>query len=321
MKRYLIIILITLFFTPFTAAQVVKRTTKTPNFFVPGSVMKSKTDAEKLSSAGNKGVIRGGPASISNIGTVRGEPASVRSTSGIKENISFTNAPVDTILNEQTQFSKDKLKEYKKNIVNSYRLSASDLQKLLQREYDNINGETIRMEAVLEHLKTATPAYRLANFQIEQQISQDMIKNRKRYKKIKEKFTEIIQNTPKGKNIYIIEAKDNLFWIRYELSKYPGSGYVHGYHFKDITYISVFDKDYSYLFSYYRQHLNMLKNQRILAPTATQNFYIDTNIVKKYQQLFDWYLKDLNRISKGLDVNNPLLLKQLDEMQDKTISI
>ena len=306
---------------PNVSAQTIKRTAKNPAFFVPDSLLKSKNEAEILNSFGNNRVIRGGPVNISNTKVIRGKPTNINNTSKIKEKISFPQAPIDTILKKQTLFSRDKLKKYKKNIVNSYKLSARDIEKLLQREYKNINEETLRMETVLDYLKTASPAYRLANFQIERQISQDMVKNRNRYKKIKEKFTQITQNAPSGENIYIIEAKDQLFWSYYEFSKYPGKGYSSGPHFDDITYISVFDKDYSYLFSYYRQHLNMLKNQRISAPVATQNFYIDANTVNTYQQIFDWYLKDLNRIGKGLDVNNPFLLKQLNEMQDKTISI
>ena len=127
----------------------------------------------------------------------------------------------------------------------------------------------------------------------------------------------------RNKKIYIIEAKNHLFWIRYELPDEGINGFsIKGnYHFKDVTYISIFDSKYRHLFSYNRQHINMLKNRRIPAADKTSDFYIDSHTVNIYQQLFDDYINDLNRIGKGLDINNPQLLRQLDEMQDKTISI
>lgn len=298
-----------MFLLPAVSAQTVKRTAKSPSFFVPDNALKSKPEAEKLSVSGRK-IIRGGATNVNNSGETF-------------ESIRFDKAPIDAILKKQSEFSSGELARYKKNIVNSYKLSVYDLQKLLQREYRNINKETARMEAVLQHLKTASPAYRFANFQIDRQISQDMVKNRKRYKKLKEKFAEITEGKKTDAITYIIEAKNDLFWKHHELSKqwqYGWKGYIRGYHFKNITYISLFDDKYDYLFSYYRQHLNMLKNRRILAPIGTDSFYIDNNTVNIYQKLFDDYITDLNRVGKGLDINNPQLLRQLDEMQDETIS-
>ena len=298
-----------MFLLPAVSAQTVKRTAKSPSFFVPDNALKSKTEAEKLSVSRRK-IIRGGATNVNNSGEAF-------------ESINFYKAPIDAILKEQSEFSSDKLAKYKKDIVNSYKLSVYDLQKLLQREYRNINKETVRMEAVLQHLKTASPAYRFANFQIDRQISQDMVKNRKRYKKLKEKFAEITEREKTNAIIYIIEAKNDLFWKRHELSKqrqYGWRGYTSGYHFKDITYISLFDDKYGYLFSYYRQHLNMLENRRISAPDRITGFYIDITTVNIYQKLFDDYITDLNRVGKGLDINNPQLLRQLNEMQDETIS-
>lgn len=318
MRKYLIIFIFILFTVPCVWGQTIKRTTKSPTFFVPNDTLKSKskTEKEKLSATKNKNYTRGNIAHI--------KQTTVESTDTLPKehlNMRYDKAPVDEILKAQPYSSKEELSEYKKSIVNSYALSVQDLQQLLQKEYDDVNEETLRMEAALRYLKTASPAYQLANFQLETQISQDMIKSRKHYKTIKQRFSEITEKQ-KNKRIYIIEAKNNLFWI-YELRNKATNGFRVGgdYHFKDVTYISIFDTAYNHLFSYYRQHLNMLKNRRIPAPDRTDDSYIDTETVKMYQQLFDDYINDLNRIGKGLDINNPLLLRQLNEMQDKTISI
>lgn len=313
MKKYLLILMLTMMMSPCVFAQAVKRTTKNPNFFVPEGALRNNTGTEKLSFV---------------------KKQQNRNTLAISEQktalkgVQFEAAPIEDILKKQSYLSKQQLYTYRNDIVHSYKLTIGDLQKLLQREYESVNKETIRMEAVLQHLKTASPAYRLANLQIEKQISQDMVKNRRRYKKLKQKFTEIIEKESVNKNIYVLEAKNDMFWRRYELSKILGqsrhTGYVQwkaSHHFRDVTYISIFDSDYSYVFSYYRQHLNMLQNRRIAAPNKISGFYIEQNVVNIYQKLFDGYLDDLNRIGKGLDVINPVLLRQLNEMQDKNISI
>lgn len=310
MKKYITTLIAIAFLTTAAWSQTVKRTAKTPIFFVPDSVLKNKTDAERLASGRTGGYNR--------------NTLSISPQTSPLSRIHYNAAPIDNILQKQTPFSKIKINEYKSDILSSYALFPTDLQILLQSEYDTINKETLRMEAVLQYLKNASPAYRLANFQINRQISQDMVENRKHYKKLKQKFAEIMENSPKNQNIYIIKAKNDLFWKHYELSKqwkYNWKGYTQGYHFKNVTYISVFNHEYTHLFSYYRQHLNMLKDRRIFAPDKTAAFYIEPNIVHIYQQLFDDYLNDLNRIGKGLDINNPHLLRQLNEMQDKTISI
>lgn len=310
MKKYLTTIIAIAFLTTAAWAQTVKRTTKTPSFFVPNGALKNSSDAEKLSSVRTNRQNR-------NTLLISDSPSLLTGTR-------YEAAPIERILQKQTPFAKAKLAEYKNDIVRSYTLSPYDLQVILQSEYSTINKETLQMEEILKYLKTASPAYRLANFRIDRQISQDMVKNRKRYGKLKQKFAEIIDNEPKNKNIYIIEAKNNLFWLHYGLSgqwQNNWQGYTHGYQFKNIAYISIFNHEYSHLFSYYRQHLNMLENRRIYAPDRTANFYIEPDTVQLYQQLFDSYISDLNRIGKGLDINNHLLLRQINEMQDKTISI
>lgn len=320
MRKYLIIFIFILFTVPCVWGQTIKRTTKSPTFFVPNDTFKNKTEKEKLSATKNKNYTRGNIAHI--------KQTTVESTDTLPKehlNMRYDKAPVDEILKAQPYLSKEQLSEYKKSIVNSYALSVQDLQQLLQKEYDDVNEETLRMEAALRYLKTASPAYQLANFQLETQISQDMTNSRKHYKTIKQRFSEIIKKQ-ESKKVYIIEAKSSLFWDLYEQIKSMKKNengikfYLHS-HPVYVTYISIFDDKYNRQFSYYRQHLNMLKNRRIPAPDRTDDSYIDTETVKMYQQLFDDYINDLNRIGKGLDINNPLLLRQLNEMQDKTISM
>lgn len=319
MKRYLIIILITLFFTPFAAAQVVKRTTKTPNFFVPGSVMKSKTDAEKLSSAATANP-KGGVGKISPNVTPSPSPSVLR--------LHFKKAPIDEILGKQSSLSKNDKINYIKAVVNSFTLYPSDLDQLLQSELNTVNQETVRMKNIMQTLRNSSWAYQLANFELKRQISQDMVKNRKHYKKIKQRFTEIIKETPPNSPLYIVEAKNPLFWKNFEVlklmiakKKFGAISWKGSNHFKEVSYITIFNSDYKHLFSYYRQHLNMLKQKRIIAPGEVGKYRIGQREINIYQQLFDGYLTDLNRIGKGLDINNPQLLRQLNEMQNRQISI
>ena len=302
-----------IFTAPCVWGQIVKRTTKAPTFFVPNGSLKAKTDAEKLSAIKKPAHTRGGVAHIE-------KPTEV-STAYYPE-IQYEKAPIDSILKKQKDFSKEMLSNYRQKIVNSFAIYSDELEKLLRYEYEKVNQETLRMKGALDYIKAATPAYRLANYQLDAQISQDMVKSRKHYKKIKQKLAEIISEQ-KNKKVYIIEAKNNLFWIHYKLldEKISGFNIKGNYHFKDVTYISIFDNKYNHLFSYNRQHINMLKNRRIPAADKTADFHIDIHTVNTYQQLFDDYINDLNRIGKGLDINNPQLLRQLDEMQDKTISI
>ncbi|MBQ8481437.1 MAG: hypothetical protein IJ532_02755 [Alphaproteobacteria bacterium] len=302
-----------IFITPCVWGQIVKRTAKAPSFFVPNGSLKAKTDAEKLSATKKPAYARGRTAHIEkDAGNYVAYP-----------DIQYEKAPIDEILRKQKNFSAADISNYRQNIVKGFTLYSAELDKLMQYEYEKVNRETLRMNAALEYIKIASSAYRLANFQLDTQISQDMIKSRKHYKKIKQKLTEIISEQ-KNKKIYIIEAKNSMFWMRYEvLRKAINSFNIKGenYHFKDVTYISIFDNKYNHLFSYYRQHINMLKNRRIPAADRTSDFNINHNAVNIYQQLFDDYINDLNRIGKGLDINNPKLLRQLDEMQDKTISM
>ena len=313
MKKYLIIILIALLFTPFALAQTVKRSTKTPDFFVPRNVMKNQTEAEKLSSVAPVNA-KGGLGRVSS-----------RITQSVPQ---FKKAPVADILKNQSAISKNDKLNYLKTIVNSFTLYPRDLSQLLQSEFDTVNQETIRMKGIMQTLRSSSWAYRLANFKLEQQISQDMVKNRKHYKKIKQKFTEIIKETPPNTPLYIIEAKNPLFWKNFEIIKLMEAKSIFGTiywkgsnHFKDVSYITIFNSNYEHLFSYYRQHLNMLKQKKITAPDQIGKYRIGQREINIYQQLFNNYLTDLNRIGKGLDITNPQLLRQLNEMQNRQISI
>ena len=314
MKKYLLIILLTLLITPFATAQVVKRTTKTPSFFVPDKALKQASEKETIPSAPLRTV--GGAGAISNTFS----PSSFR--------MQYKKAPIDDILKKQLTLSKSDKARYKQSIVKSFTLYPNDLNNLLQKELDIVNQETVRMQNIVQNLKRSSWAYQLANFELKRQISQDMVKNREHYKKIKQKFTKIINDTPEDQPVYIVEAKNQLFWQTYEVIKIVtekklfGSFHWQGSnHFKDVTFISIFDSNCKHLFSYYRQHLNMLKQKKITAPQQVGKLKIGQREVNIYQNLLNGYLTDLNRIGKGLDITNPQLLRQLNEMQNRQLSI
>ena len=65
----------------------------------------------------------------------------------------------------------------------------------------------------------------------------------------------------------------------------------------------------------------MLKQKKITAPQQVGKLKIGQREVNIYQNLLNGYLTDLNRIGKGLDITNPQLLRQLNEMQNRQLSI
>ena len=315
MKKYLLITLLSLLIAPFATAQVVKRTTKMPNFFVPDKTLKQISKTEETMPIIPKRIV-GGAMAISN------------NSLSSSFNIQYKKAPIGNILKKQSSISETDKSNYIRAIVNSFTLYPSDLDKLLQSELNTINQETIRMQDIVQNLNSSSWAYQLANFELKRQISQDMVKNREHYKKIKQKFTEIINKTPKNQHLYIIEAKNPLFWKNFEIVKLMTAKSIFGSiswkgsnHFKDVSFITIFNSDYKHLFSYYRQHLNMLKQKKITAPERVGKYRIGQREINIYQNLLNGYLTDLNRIGKGLDITNPQLLRQLNEMQNHKISI
>lgn len=202
-------------------------------------------------------------------------------------------------------------------ITNSYAFYPSDLQILLKKQFDLLNQETLQMRAILNNMKTRSSAYKLANYGIKKQITDDMVIVRKQYKNIKETYKKIVKNIPSDKLIYVIEG-NWMYWVEYDEKGISG---IHFYRKPNNSFINIFSHEYKWLMSYPKFHDNVLKYSRIIAPTETEKFVIDKDAVNIYQKLFDDYLHDLNRIGKGLDINNQDLLRQLDEMQDKDKSM
>lgn len=233
------------------------------------------------------------------------------------------NVPINKII-ENNVLLLHYLQEHRPNkdcnkivITNSYAFYPSDLQILLKKQFDLLNQETLQMRAILNNMKTRSSAYKLANYGIKKQITDDMVIVRKQYKNIKETYKKIVKNIPSNKLIYVIEGN----WMYEVKHRGRGKSTVSFQPTGDYSCINIFSHEYKWLMSYPKFHDNVLKYSRIIAPTETEKFVIDKDAVSIYQKLFDDYLYDLNRIGKGLDINNQQLLRQLDEMQDKDKSM
>lgn len=223
-------------------------------------------------------------------------------------------APIDKILQKQI-VNKDKLAKYRHSIVNSYKLQPKQLQNLLDAEYDEINRDTKRMQNIKKNWKSFPYAYHFANYMLNAQISEEITRSRKKFINRKKRFEEILKNTPKGQPIYIIEANDPLFFIE-TIRKNPNNKVARTikmtYMARELNYISVFDSEYKHLFTYHRQHIDMLQNRRIVTSLNTKNKEVN----RSYQVLFDDYLADMKRIGAGLDINNPRMFREIEQMQN-----
>ena len=226
------------------------------------------------------------------------------------------NVPINKII-ENNDILQIHLSDKDNFIINSYAFYPSDLQILLKKQFDLLNQETLQMRTILNNMKTRSPAYKLANYGIKKQITDDMVIVRKQYKNIKETYKKIVKNIPSNKLIYVIEGN----WMYEVKHRGRGKSTVSFQSTGDYSCINIFSHEYKWLMSYPKFHDNVLKYSRIIAPTETEKFVIDKDAVSIYQKLFDDYLYDLNRIAKGLDINNQQLLRQLDEMQDKDKSM
>ncbi|MBR6355658.1 MAG: hypothetical protein IKR92_02280 [Alphaproteobacteria bacterium] len=223
-------------------------------------------------------------------------------------------APVDKILQKQI-VDKDKLAKYRRSIVNSYKLQPKQLQNLLDSEYDEINRDTKRMQNIKKNWKSFPYAYHFANYMLNAQISAEITQSRKKFIARKKRFEEILKNTPQGEPIYIIEANDPLFFIA-TIRQNPDNKVARTikmtYMAHELNYISVFDSTYKHLFTYHRQHIDMLQNRRIVTTLNTKNKEVN----QSYQKLFDDYLTDMKRIGAGLDINNPNMFREIEQMQN-----
>lgn len=226
----------------------------------------------------------------------------------------YQTAPIDKILQKNFS-SKKEIQNYKSKIINSYTLYPQQLEDILQREYQTINAETLRMQKIKQQWQQMPAEYKMANYKLTEQISTEIVQSRKKYLARKKKFAEFIKKAPRSRKVYIIESADpSLFYINMKQNSYFGlktpfylSSSVHGIH-----YLSLFDNEYNHVFTYHRQHVNMIKNRRFMV-TKTNNERVN----QSYQQIFDDYIIDLERIGAGLDINNRLLLHKLSEMKDE----
>ena len=230
----------------------------------------------------------------------------------------FPPAPIDNIMKHQTE-SFIKLLEYKKNIINSYTMQPSQLNTLLESEYAEINRETERMHKIKKNWRSLPYAYRYANYKLNEQISDEITQSRKKFINRKKRFNDLIGSARENKPIYIIESTDPLFFyatIRANPNNKTTSRLRMTFSSHGIHYLSVFDSEYNHLFTYNRQHVDMLQQRRIISPTKTKNKRVND----AFQKLFDDYLVDMKRIGAGLDINNKALLAKLNDMCDETRS-
>ena len=267
------------------AAQAVVRTDKKPKFFMPQEETNTKVKSEATSGNRHAGTM------------VKAEEAFAA-----QMKIAVNPAPIDDILAEQ-KFSQNDLQKYKESVVQSYSMLPKDLNLILQNEYETINQETQRMREIKKHFSEMPEVYRYVNFRLPEQISLEMTEVRQAFIERKKSYTEFIEKAPKDKNVSIIISKNPLF-MRMERGIFYGV-------WDDVTYVSLFDHSYKHIFTYVRKHSNMLENRNIAAAQTTSG-----RVNQIYQNLFDGYIYDLRRIGAGLDVTNPVLLRQIGEMND-----
>ena len=329
MNKYGLSIFLLLFLSVgFTAeAQTIKHKQKRPDFFVPEKTLQQAHTAEKLPTA--QQILQHAQQIRTNDNsgnTFYPETTPANSViilqqtqnQGKKpEKMKTRPAPIDAIL-EKSGLNETTKKEYKNSILTSYYLWPRELRQILQKETDSINSDIKRMIALKNNWNKQSAAFKLANYKLNDQISTEMAQTSINYKKRREKFLQILKTAPALKRISVIEATNPLFW---HISTRKLNKFTQPYHIKGnrvsqpLHYVSVFDHEYNHVFSYHRKHINHSKNRRIIA-ARSKNPKIDSI----YQPLFDSYLKDLGRISSGLDITNPLLLKQIGEMQNKIVS-
>lgn len=326
MKKYIfaLFILLVLSAALTAKAQTAGRVRKQPNFFVPEKTLQQTHKAEKLPTAQQMLQHAQRSAELDDSdNSLYSESASTTLSAQPyqpqqpRKKMKTQSAPIDDILKKQPigEYSKE---QYKKNILTSYYLLPRELKEILQKEADSINADTKRMIAIKNNWKTQSPAFKFANYRLNAQISAEMTQTVKNFKNRKKKFDELLKKAPPGKRIAIIEATDPIFW---HISNQKNNKSISSYNVtgqkvsQPLHYVSVFDHNFDHLFSYHRKHINLSKNRRIAA-SQSGNPKID----KIYQNLFDSYLADLGRISSGLDINNPILLRQIGEMQNKTVS-
>ena len=114
---------------------------------------------------------------------------------GVAARSAYSPAPVDKILQKQFATA-DAVQKYKNNIVRSYTLSPQQLQNMLESEYAEINRETERMQKIKQNWRSFSYPYRLVNYKLTAQISDEITQSRKKYAKRKKRFEKLLADTP-----------------------------------------------------------------------------------------------------------------------------
>lgn len=300
------------------AAAEVSRGAKTPSFYVPnGALRTTSPDKSSLMVTFKK----------RNPGTIYRPTAQKSDSFYLKRKTHFKPVPIDKILQKdaihcdgcsesELKLVKHNVKEirqrFKSSIIYALTLKKTDLLNLLKQEFQTINEETKQIIAIKNNFNNASPAYRLANFQLQTQISKEIVPRNKQLKKLKKAFNQILANLPDSEDIYLIGTKDPSFLFLNEIYDTKKVAYL-----DIVTYVSLFNQKFEHLLTYTRMHEDVLKYSKIYTPTK----FFEADITNLFQQLFDDYITDLSRIGRGLDVTNPNLLRMLDDMQDKNLSL
>lgn len=223
-------------------------------------------------------------------------------------------APIEKILAQQSA-SADSIQAYKNSIVRSYSLYPTELQNILKAEYAEINRETARMQKIKQNWRSYPYPYRLANYKLNVQISDEITQSRKKFAARKKRFYELLQSTPQNQYLYLIESSDPLFFYE-TLRTNPNNKNIRRiqmtYSSHGLRYLSVFDHKFNHVFTYHRQHIDMLKNRRINTPKTRNN-----RVNYTFQKLFDDYLTDMKRIGSGLDISNQDLFTKIGDMRNE----
>ncbi len=223
-------------------------------------------------------------------------------------------APITKILAKQI-INPSQAAKYMQAVIRSYTLLPKELNQILQAEYQSVNRETARMHQIKQGWRQTPPEYRLLNYKLNEQISAQSTQSRKKYAARKQRFTEFIKNAPQNRPVYVIESTNPLFFfltVRQNSKSEHKSGITMKFSNHGIRYLSLFDADYKHIFTYHRQHVDMLENRRFIV-YKTRNPRVNNS----YQQLFDDYLTDLKKIGAGTDMTNRTLLRQISEMKNE----